>query len=109
MHNINKICKDNQSLPLKTEGNLRIVFLGIGSAFTRRNRQSNFLIIQGDHHILVDCGTLGPLALDDIGLNVTKVQCYLPTHSHADHIGGLEEAALANRYTSNSSDKPKMI
>ncbi len=109
MHNINKICKDNQSLPLKTEGNLRIVFLGIGSAFTRRNRQSNFLIIQGDHHILVDCGTLGPFALDDVGLNVTKVQCYLPTHSHADHIGGLEEVALVNRYIPKATDKPKMI
>ena len=109
MHNINEICKDGQSLPLNTEGNLRVVFLGVGAAFTKRNRQSNFLIIQGEHHVLVDCGTLGPLALDDIGLSVSKVQCYLPTHSHADHIGGFEEVALVNRYISNSPNKPKMI
>ena len=83
--------------------------MGVGSAFTKRNRQSNFLIIQGDHHVLVDCGTLGPLALDDLGLSVSKVQCYLPTHSHADHIGGFEEVALVNRYISNASNKPKMI
>jgi len=86
-----------------------IVFLGVGAAFTKRNRQSNFLIIQGEHHVLVDCGTLGPLALDDIGLSVSKVQCYLPTHSHADHIGGFEEVALVNRYISNSPNKPQMI
>jgi len=36
------------------------------------------------------------------------VRCYLPTHSHADHIGGLEEVALMNRYTPNIST-PDMI
>jgi ribonuclease BN (tRNA processing enzyme) len=109
MHKINKICKNGESLQLETSGNLRIVFLGVGSAFTKRKRQSNFLIIQGDYHVLVDCGTLGPLALSDIGLSVTKVQCYLPTHSHADHIGGFEEVALVNRYITQSLNKPKMI
>jgi L-ascorbate metabolism protein UlaG (beta-lactamase superfamily) len=34
-------------------------------------------------------------------LSVLDVRCYLPTHSHADHIGGLEEVALMNRYTPN--------
>ena len=109
MHNINKICHNHESLELETSGNLRIVFLGVGSAFTKRKRQSNFLIIQGDYHVLVDCGTLGSLALGDIGLNVNKVQYYLPTHSHADHIGGFEEIALVNRYITNSLNKPKMI
>ena len=109
MHKINKICKNGEPLQLETSGNLRIVFLGVGSAFTKRKRQSNFLIIQGNYHVLVDCGTLGSLALDDIGLSVTKVQCYLPTHSHADHIGGFEEIALVNRYITNSLNKPKMI
>ena len=109
MHKINKICKNGEPLQLETSGNLRIVFLGVGSAFTKRKRQSNFLIIQGDYHVLVDCGTLGSLALDDIGLSVTKVQYYIPTHSHADHIGGFEEIALVNRYITNSLSKPKMI
>ena len=109
MHKINKICKNGEPLQLETSGNLRIVFLGVGSAFTKRKRQSNFLIIQGDYHVMVDCGTLGSLALDDIGLSVTKVQYYIPTHSHADHIGGFEEIALVNRYITNSLSKPKMI
>ena len=66
------------------------------------------LVIQGNHHVLIDCGTQGPLALNDLGLSVLDVRCYLPTHSHADHIGGLEEVALMNRYTPNIST-PDMI
>jgi len=105
---VTEICKDGESLPLHTDGPLRVVFIGTGSAFAKRRRQSNILIIQGDHHVLVDCGTQGPLALADIGLDVLRVKCYLPTHSHADHIGGFEEIGLMNRYLSKSS-KPEII
>jgi ribonuclease BN (tRNA processing enzyme) len=108
MFKINPICQGGQPLSLTTDGHLRVVFIGVGSAFSKRHRQSNILIIQGDHHILIDCGTQGPLALNDIGLNVLKVRCYLPTHSHADHVGGMEEVALMNRYTPNMN-KPKMV
>ena len=108
MYEVNEICKNGSSLPLTTDGHLRIVFIGTGSAFAKRRRQSNMLIIQGDHHVLIDCGTQGPLALNDVGLSVLKVRCYHPTHSHADHIGGMEEVALMNRYTPNA-EKPDMI
>lgn len=108
MHKITEVNNNGKPLKLKTtDGNLRIVFIGVGSAFAKRNRQSNMLIIQGDHHILVDCGTQGPLALDDLGLKVLDVNCYLPTHSHADHIGGYEEIMLMNRYM--HSHKPELI
>lgn len=111
MITINQICQNQTPLPLTTEDNtLRIVFIGTGSAFAKKRRQSNFLVIQGDHHVLVDCGTQGPLALTDIGLDVYKVKCYLPTHSHADHIGGYEEIMLNNRYIiGDRNDKPKLI
>jgi len=91
MYEVNPICKDGKPLSLKTDGHLRLVFIGVGSAFAKRRRQSNMLLIQGDHHVLIDCGTQGPLALNDLGLSVRDVDCYLPTHSHADHIGGFEE------------------
>ena len=108
MFEVKEICKNGESLPLRTDGQLRVVFIGTGAAFSKRRRQSNMLIIQGDHHVLVDFGTQGPLALEDIGLDVFKVNCFLPTHSHADHIGGLEEVALRNRY-GESPSKPNMI
>ncbi|QPJ62366.1 MAG: MBL fold metallo-hydrolase [Candidatus Nitronauta litoralis] len=111
MYKINPICEDGNPLSLSTEGQLRIVFIGVGSAFCKRKRQSNILIIQGDHHVLVDCGTQGPLALNDIGLSVLDVRCYLPTHSHADHVGGFEEIMLMNRYSpdSNGRELPQLI
>ncbi|GJL78591.1 MAG: MBL fold hydrolase [Nitrospinaceae bacterium] len=111
MYQVTEICKNGEPLPLRTDGHLRVVFIGTGSAFAKRRRQSNILVIQGDCHVLIDCGTQGPLALSDIGLDVMKVQCYLPTHSHADHIGGLEEVALVNRYGSMDANKsrPEMI
>jgi glyoxylase-like metal-dependent hydrolase (beta-lactamase superfamily II) len=109
MMEINEICQNGEPLSLKTDGHLRIVFIGVGSAFAKRRRQSNILIIQGDHHVLVDCGTQGPLALNDLGLDVLGVRCYLPTHSHADHVGGFEEIALSNRYTPHAEGKPQMI
>lgn len=108
MYSVTEISKNEEPLPLKTDGHLRVVFIGTGSAFAKRRRQSNILIIQGDHHVLVDCGTQGPLALADLGLDVLQVKCFLPTHSHADHIGGFEEVGLINRYLSKSS-KPEMI
>lgn len=110
MIQVNTICQNDEPLPLTTKDNvLRIVFIGTGSAFTKRRRQSNILIIQGDHHVLVDCGTQGPLALTDVGLDVFKVRTYLPTHSHADHIGGYEEIMLSNRYVGDRSNKPQLI
>ena len=108
MYEATEICKYGEPLTLQTDGHLRVVFLGTGSAFSKRRRQSNILIIQGDYHVLVDCGTQGPQALVDVGLDVVQVKCYLPTHSHADHIGGFEEVGLTNRYLSNNS-KPEMI
>jgi ribonuclease BN (tRNA processing enzyme) len=111
MYKINPICEDGNPLSLSTDGQLRVVFIGVGSAFCKRKRQSNILIIQGDHHVLVDCGTQGPLALNDIGLSVLDVRCYLPTHSHADHVGGFEEIMLMNRYTPDNNNRglPQLI
>ena len=108
MYEVKEICRNGESLPLTTDGSLRIVFIGTGSAFAKRRRKSNILVIQGNHHLLIDCVTQRPLALNDLGLSVLDVRCYHPTHSHADHIGGLEEVALMNRYTPNIS-KPDMI
>ena len=79
-------------------GHLRLAWLGVGSAFSTTNWQTNLLIIKGDTSILVDCGTLGNRALAEVGLNALDIKCILPTHSHADHVGGLEELALKWRY-----------
>jgi ribonuclease BN (tRNA processing enzyme) len=94
-------------LSLTTDGSLALFFVGVGSAFTKRQYQTNLLIIKGGDHVLVDCGTRCTQALASLGVNATDIKNILITHSHADHIGGLEELALMGRYMSKR--KPCMI
>jgi len=75
-----------------------LFFIGAGNAFTKKFYQNNALIVKGQDHVLIDCGTRTPEALATLGLSVMDVHTYLITHSHADHIGGLEEVMLINRY-----------
>ena len=86
-------------LNLSNSGELELFFIGIGSAFAATMNQTNFLIIKGDTHIMVDFGMTGPRALfQTAGLGILDIEVIFPTHSHADHIGGLECLALLNRY-----------
>lgn len=86
-------------LNLSNSGKLELFFIGIGSAFAATMNQTNFLIIKGDTHIMVDFGMTGPRALfQTAGLGILDIEVIFPTHSHADHIGGLECLALLNRY-----------
>lgn len=98
---------ENRRLELKNDGALELFFTGIGSAFTKRQYQTNLLLVKGDNHLLIDCGTRCTQALYELGLQPTDIRHFLITHSHADHIGGLEEMALMNRYVIKK--KPVMI
>ncbi len=85
-------------LEFTNSGNLELFFIGSGSAFTKKLYQTNLLIIKGDEHLLIDCGTKCSQAFFELGKKVSDVKNLLITHSHADHIGGLEEVALMGRY-----------
>ena len=89
---------DEGKLRLTNDGQLSLFFLGVGSAFSKRHYQTNLLIVKGQDHLLVDCGTKTPQAFYELGLPVAHVKNYYLTHSHADHIGGLEEVMLVARY-----------
>jgi len=100
---------------------LTLTFLGVGSAFAKRNHQSNMLVeawsrgpdsqSAPDDVLLIDLGTTGPWALHQLkdrpgfeylGRNgrvyYPAIKRVFVTHLHADHIGGLEELALANMF-----------
>ncbi len=104
---MHRLSLNDRPLSLSNDGSLELFFLGVGSAFTKRNFQTNLLIIKGDDHLLVDCGTKCPQAFFELGVPVTDVSNILITHSHADHIGGLEEVALLGRYMTKR--KPNIV
>lgn len=88
------------NLTLENDGYLSLFPIGTGSAFSKSLFQNNLLIVKGKDHILIDCGTRTPEAFYRLGLPITEVKNFCITHSHADHIGGLEEVILMGRYVS---------
>ena len=99
--------KSSSPVRLTSNGDLRLYFVGCGSAFAKTLNQNNLLVVKGDDHLLVDCGTRCSQALHEAGLPISQVQNFLITHSHADHIGGLEEVQLFGRYVLRR--KPTMV
>jgi len=102
-------------------GKLTLTFLGVGSAFAKRNRQSNALVeawaddprrqSAPDDTVLIDFGMTGPVALHELKLrpdfayldvdgrvNYPAITNLIVTHQHADHVGGLEEFAATTRH-----------
>jgi len=94
-------------ISLINKGGLSLFFVGVGSAFSKKHYQTNLIVIKGEQHVMVDCGTKAPQALFELGLSVTDIKHWLITHSHADHIGGLEEVMLMGRYI--TKQKPTII
>jgi ribonuclease BN (tRNA processing enzyme) len=92
---------------------MRLTFAGSGSAFTvgADNYQSNILLTidrsepaHGEgppppaalRHLLIDCGSDARYSLPTIGIKrPTEIDAVFITHTHADHIGGLEWLALS--------------
>jgi len=113
---------------------LSLTFLGVGSAFAKRNYNSNVLFEfwqrpwrgrtpskAPDDTLLVDFGATGPAAFHALkgkdgfehlrsadGLNrYPAIRKIFISHQHADHIGGLEEMALMNYFVFNDKKTGK--
>ncbi|MBI5004890.1 MAG: MBL fold metallo-hydrolase [Candidatus Lloydbacteria bacterium] len=85
--------------PLQSDPDkLRISFLGCGSAFSNNQFQSNLIVTKGKTSVFVDLGTKATFRMREFGLSVNDIKHIIVTHSHADHIGSLEECGLKARY-----------
>lgn len=96
-----------RKLPLVTDGHLRLIFLGTGAAFSVKMFQSNLIVIKGGTALFVDLGTKSTLKMAELGLSVHDIQHLLITHSHADHVGSIEELALKRRYEAPFMDNQR--
>jgi ribonuclease BN (tRNA processing enzyme) len=81
-------------------GRLELSFLGVGAAFATTMLQSNLLVVKGRTHLMIDLGGRASAALHAAGLSALDVENLAVTHSHADHVGGIEEWCLKARYAS---------
>lgn len=79
-------------------GLLRLGFWGTGSAFAASQYQANLVVIKGDTVVFIDLGNKATLKLAEFGLGVHDIPHLIVTHSHADHVGSLEELGLKRRY-----------
>ena len=98
----NHLLQGGGKISLTNNGRLQIYFLGIGSAFAATSFQSNLIVVKGNNHLMIDLGSRTSIPLREAGLSVMDIENLLVTHSHADHIGGLEEWFLMARYTAPS-------
>lgn len=85
--------------------NLVLCFAGVGSAFAKKNSQTSLIIAKDGVTLLVDIGTTIPLALSQRDIALTAFDYYHITHSHADHVGGVEELLLLSRYSQKPCPK----
>lgn len=77
----------------------QVRMVGTGSAFSKKFYNNSALVqFTNGYNLLIDCGHSVPKGLHDIGIPLESIDGILITHTHADHIGGLEEVALYNKF-----------
>ncbi len=90
-----------------SQSGLALCFPGVGSAFARQNDPTCLIVAKDGMTLLVDVGTNIPRVLSSRDIRVCDFDYYHVTHSHADHIGGLEELLLFSHYVVNKT--PRLI
>ncbi len=88
---------------------MKLTFIGTGSAFTRKNYNSNMVLESGQRRMLIDCGRTAPEALDEAGLNWGQIDAVYISHQHSDHAGALEELAFMRKFVFKDKGKPRLI
>lgn len=72
--------------------------IGTGNAFSKTFYNNNALILRNKKMWLLDCGYLATRSLNELGISLHQLDGIIITHTHADHVGGLEEVAFRLKY-----------
>ncbi len=75
--------------------------VGTGNAFSKKLFNNNGLIHANEQMWLIDCGYLATRGLLELGIELNQIRGIVITHTHADHVGGLEEVAFRLKYEYN--------
>jgi ribonuclease BN (tRNA processing enzyme) len=73
---------------------MKIQVIGCGTAFSKINFNSSFLLEESGQRFLIDCGYQIPAALDHHGIDIKTIDSIYISHAHADHVGGIESVAF---------------
>jgi len=78
---------------------LKVRMVGTGSAFSKRFGNTSALVeFPSGYNLLLDCGHTVPKGLHDLNISLQDIDGIFISHLHADHVGGLEEVALYNKF-----------
>lgn len=95
-------------MKLKDDYELKLFFIGTGSALTSLKRfHTSFIISNSNTNILIDCGDGISRKLKEIHFNCINIQNILITHTHPDHFSGL--ASLIVQMKLQNRTKPLNI
>jgi ribonuclease BN (tRNA processing enzyme) len=85
-------------LKQSSQNSVAVCFLGVGDAFSNRESETSLLVSKNNTTLLIDAGAKIPRVLHRKQIELTDIDYFYCTHSHADHIGGLERILLSHRY-----------
>ena len=74
---------------------MKITFIGVGSAFSLEQFQSNMVVEIAGKRMLIDAGATAQRGLSALGLGHRDLDSVYISHLHADHIGGMEWLGFA--------------
>jgi ribonuclease BN (tRNA processing enzyme) len=88
---------------------MRVIFLGVGSAFDPDVPNNCHLVITEKTNLLLDCGWTGVMQLSKYTSDVDLLDAIYITHWHADHYFGLPALLLMMWEGGKGRTKPLMI
>ncbi len=71
------VSQPTESMALTNNGELSVYFVGTGSAFAKNLHQNNLLVIKGEDHILIDCGSKCSQTMHDRGFEISDIRNFV--------------------------------